>query len=114
MLGSLAAAGVLAHTHAGLVLHIAGAYGVDPASEERADDLVLLLRLPRRTQPTTTALADVGRLLGAYAVRRIAARVIPLGAVVAGAVQGGRSTDEVAARAVQHYRPIQQGHPQVR
>ncbi len=104
--GSLAAAGVLAHTQARLVLTIAAAYGADPTSAERAHDLVELLRVPRLTQPTLAAARNAGRLASGLVARRVAARLMPFGAAVAGAVQGGRSTEDVAARATAHYRVI--------
>jgi len=102
--GSLATVGVVAQTQARLVLCIAAAYGLDPRAEARAHDLIMLLRVPRLTEPALAALADAGRPIVAYAVRRVAARVIPFGAAVAGAVHGGRSTEAVAGRAVHRFR----------
>ncbi len=104
--GFLATVGVLAQTQAALVLTIAAAYGEDPISEDRAADLLQLLRVPEPVEAPLAATRSAGWLLGAFALRRAAARLMPLGAVLAGAVQGGRSTEDVAARAIAHYRGI--------
>ena len=104
LLGSLAATGVLARTHARLVLHVAAAYGLDPLAPERARDLVELLRIPRRSEPALTAVADSGRLIGPLLVRRASARLVPFGAAIAAAVHGGRSTADLATRAMRHFR----------
>ena len=106
LLGSLAAVGVLAHLQARLVLTIAAAYGVDPTSEERARDLIELLRVPRLNQPSFAMARNAGELIGGLAASRVAARLMPFGAAVAGAVRGARSTETVAARATAHYRSI--------
>ncbi len=104
LLGSLAATGALARTHARLVLHIAAAYGLDPRAPERARDLVELLRIPRRSEPARAAVADSGRLIGPFLLRRASARLLPFGAAIAAAVHGGQSTTDLAARAMRHYR----------
>ena len=104
LLGSLAATGALARTHARLVLHIAAAYGLDPRAPERARDLVALMRIPRRSEPALAAVADSGRLIGPFLVRRASARLVPFGAAIAAAVHGGQSTTDLAARAIRHYR----------
>ena len=103
-LGTLASAGVLALDQASLVLHVAAAYGEDPTSPNRAADLLLLLKVPRRSEPLLSALANASRLASGYGLRSLAARVLPFGAAVAGAVVGGRGTADVAERAVFHYR----------
>jgi hypothetical protein len=103
--GSLANVGTLARTHARLILTVAAAYGVDPTAEARVVDLLELLPVPRLTQPTVAAASNVGRVLGAIAVRRIAARVAPFGASIAGAIHSGRSTEDLARRAVDRFRP---------
>ena len=82
-LGSAVATGMLARGHARLVLSIAAAYGFDPTAHERGRDLLVVLRVPRLTQP---------------------APAVPFGAAIAGATIGARSTRDVADRAVAHYR----------
>jgi hypothetical protein len=104
-LGTLASAGVLAHAQASLVLHVAAAYGQDPTSPDRAADLLLLLKVPRRSEPLLSALADASRLASGYGLRSLAARMLPFGAALAGAVAGIRGTADVADRAVALYRP---------
>lgn len=102
--GSVAAVTLLARTQARLVLTVAAAYGHDPMSEARTREILDLLRLPRLTQPGLVATLNGGRLVGAVLLRRLAARAIPLGAAVTGAIHSGRSTEAVAVRAVLAYR----------
>jgi hypothetical protein len=104
VLGSVGATGVIAQEQARLVLAIAYVYGFDPTAPERADELLDLLRLPRRAQGTRAALTNVGRLVAGVATRRAAAFLVPFGAAAAGAVQGARGCEEVARRAVAYYR----------
>ncbi|MDT5027172.1 MAG: hypothetical protein QOE61_3598 [Micromonosporaceae bacterium] len=104
VLGSMAATGLLAHVQARLVLTIAAAYGFDPTAHERARDLLNMLRAPRLTQPTPAAVRNAGRVVAGVAAGRVAARLLPLGAAVAGATIGARSTRDVAERATTHYR----------
>jgi hypothetical protein len=104
VIGSVVGTGLLARGHARLVLTIAAAYGFDPTDRERARDLLVVLRVPRLTSPAPTALRNAGRVVASFASRRIAARVMPLGAAVAGATIGARSTRDVADRAMAHYR----------
>jgi hypothetical protein len=104
VLGSVAATGLLAHAQARLVLTIAATYGFDPTTHERARDLLHVLRAPRLTQPTSAAVRNAGRVVAGFAAQRVAARLLPLGAAVAGATIGARSTRDVADRAMAHYR----------
>ncbi len=104
LLGSLAATGVLARTHARLVLHIAAAYGLDPLGPERARDLVELLRIPRRSEPARAAIANSGRLIAPVLVRLASARLVPFGAAITEAVHGGRSTADLTVRAMRYFR----------
>jgi hypothetical protein len=92
-----------------LVLTIAATYGFDPTVHERARDLLHVLRAPRLTQPTAAAVRNAGRVVAGFAAQRVAARLLPWGAAVAGAVIGTRSTRDVADRAMAHYR--RQGAP---
>jgi len=48
--------GVLAWTQSRMVLHIAAAYGLDPAAPERAADLLVLQRVHKGTDSARTAL----------------------------------------------------------
>jgi hypothetical protein len=102
--GSVAGVGDLARIQARLVLTVAAAYGADPTSMDRARELLELMRIPRLTQPTLAAVRNGGRLFGAVLLRRVAAALVPLGGAIAGAVHGGRSTDDLAMRAVERYR----------
>ncbi len=105
VVGSLADVGMLARTHAGLVLTVAAAYGADPTADARVRDLLELLPVPRLTQPTLAAAGNVGNIVGAFAVRRIAARLLPFGAPIAGMIHSGLSIEQVALRAVDRFRP---------
>ena len=99
-------ASLIAVTQARAVLHIAAAYGLDPGAEERAAELLILLRVPRLTEPTGAVLADLGRAVFGYAVRRAGSRLLPFGAALVGGLIGARATADVATRAIVHYRPL--------
>jgi hypothetical protein len=103
-LGSLALTGTLAQAQTRLVLTIAAAYGEDPTASERVDDVLELLRVPRLTEPAMAATGHAAKTAGTFAVQRIAARLVPFGGAIAAALQGSRSTQDVAARAMQLYR----------
>jgi hypothetical protein len=105
ILGSMAEVGLLARTHASLVLTIAAVYGADPTADDRIPDLLQLLPIPRLTQPSLDAAGRVARVVGAVAVRRVAARIVPFGAAVAGFIHSGRTTQDVAVRSIDRYRP---------
>jgi hypothetical protein len=104
LLGSLALTGTLAQAQTRLVLSIAAAYGEDPSSPDRVDDILHLLRIPRLTEPAMAATGHAARTAGGFAVRRIAARLVPFGGAIAGTIQATRSTEDVAARAINLYR----------
>jgi hypothetical protein len=108
-LGSLATTGFLAHSRTRLVLTIAGAYGFDPADDDRAIDVLTLLRVPRLTQRTTAALRNAGRIMAGIATRGVAARMLPFGAALAAAVQATTGVDDVALRAQAYYRDYKNG-----
>jgi hypothetical protein len=103
-LGSLALTGTLAQAQTRLVLTIAAVYGEDPTASERVDELLELLRVPRLTEPAMAATGHAAKTAGSFAVRRIAARLVPFGGAIAGALLGSRGTEDVAARAMQLYR----------
>ena len=91
------------------LLTIAGAYGLDPTDSERGAELLRLLRVPRLTQPTMDALRSTARIVASIATRGVAARLMPFGAAVAGAVQGRSGTEAVAIRAIDYYRGYKNG-----
>jgi hypothetical protein len=97
--------GLRGRTEARLALTVAAVYGLDPTGEARVRDLLELLRVPRLTQPGRAAAGNLGRLAGGVAVVRAAARLLPFGAAVAGAVHGGRGCDDLGRRAIDRYRP---------
>jgi hypothetical protein len=106
VLGTAMTGTALAQRHAQLALKIAGVYGFDPTSRERAHDLLVILRVPRLTQPVPAAARNAGRLAASFALRRLAAQLVPFGAAAAGALIGLRSTQDVADRATAHYRRL--------
>jgi hypothetical protein len=83
--GAVLDVGVLAWTHSRMVLHIAAAYGVDPAAGERAADLLVLQRVHKG--PSTARLAlgvaagreRASRLFSGMAVRPLSGVVVKLG-----------------------------------
>jgi hypothetical protein len=102
-IGAVATSVVLARHQVRTVLTIAAAYGVDPTAEERVGEVLDLLRVPRLTEPTRATLGNLARVVAAVAVRRAAAKLVPFGGAVASAIHGGRSTSDVAARAMERY-----------
>jgi hypothetical protein len=119
----------LAWLQARLVLHLAAAYGRDPADHVRAGELLVLQRVHPTVEAAQSALdavrqptaapgiltsrvaAPVGRAVATSAIRaglaRLAGRLIPGGGAVVGAVSAARSTEQLAIRAIQYYkRPI--------
>jgi hypothetical protein len=83
--GAVLDVGVLAWTHSRMVLHIAAAYGLDPASGERAADLLVLQRVHKG--PSTARLAlgvaagreRASRLFSGVTVRPLSGVVVKLG-----------------------------------
>jgi hypothetical protein len=83
--GAVLDVGVLAWTHSRMVLHIAAAYGLDPAAGERAADLLVLQRVHKG--PSTARLAlgvaagreRASRLFAGVAVRPLSGVVVKLG-----------------------------------
>jgi hypothetical protein len=103
--GAVVSVGAVARVQVRLALTVAAVYGLDPTSEARTREVADLLRVPRLTQPTAAAVGNIGRLAAGVAVRRVASRLLPFGAAVAGAVHGGRSTEDLATRAISRFRP---------
>jgi hypothetical protein len=123
----------LAWTQASLVLHVAAAYGRDPADPQRAAELLVLWQVhpsveagrlavdaahdPQahpRTNPQSPAQPLIRLARPAYRLARTgvlpvsvvqrAARLVPGAGAVVGALADARSVERLAARAVQFYR----------
>jgi hypothetical protein len=103
--GAIIDLGLLGRTQARLALTIAASYGVDPTDPARADELLELLAWPRLTEPGPAVARHAGRMVSALVVRRLAARLLPFGATVAGSIHSGASTETIGRRAVHKYRP---------
>lgn len=115
----LALWGVGAYHQAELVLHVAAAYGLDPADPARAVELLVLTRMHLTPEGATAAMAAaqvaeptaptaawrLGRTFavhaGGWAVLR---RILPGGAVVAAAVTSHTAMETLGARATAFYR----------
>ncbi|MFC6564261.1 EcsC family protein [Actinoplanes utahensis] len=131
--GAVLDVGVLAWTQARMVLHVAAAYGADPAASERATDLLVLQRVHRAAETARTALGvaagrerasrvftgDSGRPLGGVLVRlslklaqmagvraakKVFAKMVPGAGIVLGTWANSAATKELARRAGEHYR----------
>ena len=119
--------GVLAWTQSRMVLHIAAAYGLDPAAPERAADLLVLQRVHKGTESARTALGvaagrerasrlftevcdrpltgvmmklgyRLGQMAGVHAARRVFAK--------RAAWVNSAATKDLAARAHAHFRTV--------
>ncbi|WP_238161995.1 hypothetical protein [Micromonospora endolithica] len=118
-------------TQANLVLHLAAAYGRDPAHPDRAVELLVLTQVhpdeesaaaalaaaraldgpgdepwPRAAEAAWRLAAPLTAQAGGWMALRLASRVLPGAAVVAAAVGDAAAAERVAARAVAAYRPI--------
>jgi hypothetical protein len=131
--GAVLDVGVLAWTQARLVLHVAAAYGADPAAPERATDLLVLQRVHKVAETARTALGvaagrerasriftgDSGRPLakvlvklgvklaqmaGVRAAKRLFAKMIPGAGIILGTWVNSAATKDLARRAREHYR----------
>jgi len=102
--GAVLDVGVLAWTHSRMVLHIAAAYGLDPAAGERAADLLVLQRVHKG--PSTARLAlgvAAGRerashLFSGMAVRRPLSGVVVKLGVRLSLMAGVRTAKRVFAK----------------
>ena len=87
--GAVLDVGVLAWTQARMVLHIAAAYGIDPAAPERATDLLVLQKVHRYAETARIALGvaagreRAGKLFTGMAKRPLARVMISLGVKLA-------------------------------
>ncbi|MGC4885799.1 hypothetical protein [Micromonospora sp. DT227] len=116
-------------TQANLVLHVAAAYGRDPAHPDRAAELLVLTSVHPDDGAARAALAaaraadvpadgpwgrtaeaawrlatPVAAQAGGWLGLRLAARLLPGAAVLAAAIGGTAAAERVAARAVARYR----------
>ncbi|MEV4758781.1 hypothetical protein AB0J86_27290 [Micromonospora sp. NPDC049559] len=129
LLAPLAELVVVAWTQAGLVLHLAAAYGHEPTHPDRAADLLVLTRVHPDDAAARDALAAAGRAgpegedaldraleaawrlgvplaaqAGGWLALRAAARLLPGAAALAAAAGGTAVAQRLAARAVARYR----------
>ncbi|WP_405101653.1 hypothetical protein [Micromonospora sp. NBC_01412] len=116
----------------GLVLHLAAAYGRDPADPERAVELLVLTRVhpdaesarvalalaaaeaatdpveqpwPRVAEAAWRLAAPLAAQAGGWLGLRVASRLVPGAAVLAAAIGDSAAAERLAARAVAAYRP---------
>ena len=117
-------------TQSELVLHLAAAYGRDPAHPDRAVELLVLTQVhpdadsarsaldaaraadgpgdgpwPRAAEAAWRLAAPLAAQAGGWAALRLAARLLPGAAVVAAALGDVAATDRLAVRAMAAYRP---------
>jgi hypothetical protein len=126
--GAVLDVGVLAWTQARMSLHIAAAYGLDPAAPERATDLLVLQRVHKAaetarlalgvaagrerashlfadvaTRPITGVILKLGvrlaQMAGVRAGRRVFAKLVPGAAVLLGTWVNSAATKDLARRA---------------
>ncbi|PYC68939.1 hypothetical protein C7C45_17385 [Micromonospora arborensis] len=117
-------------THANLVLHLAAAYGKDPADSARAVELLVLTQVhpdpasaraalaaaetagdpiegawPRAAEAAWRLAAPLTAQAGGWVALRLVARLLPGAAVLAAALGDAAAADRLAARTVAAYRP---------
>jgi hypothetical protein len=131
--GAVVDVGVLAWTQARMVLHIAAAYGHDPAAQERATDLLVLQKVHKVAEsarlalgvaagrerasrlfataggkPLTGVMLKLGvklaHMAGIRAAKRVFAKIVPGAAVVLGTWVNSAATKDLARRARALYR----------
>ncbi len=131
--GAVVDVGVLAWTQSRMVLHMAAAYGVDPAHPDRATDLLVLQRVHKAAETARLALGvaagreranrlfasagdrplsgvmlklgvKLAQMAGIRAAKRMFAKVIPGAAVVLGTWANSAATKDLARRTQEHYR----------
>ncbi|RKN51607.1 hypothetical protein D7193_29825 [Micromonospora costi] len=121
-------------TQANLVLHLAAAYGRDPAHPDRAVELLVLAQVhpdaasartaleaalaadgpgeapwPRAAEAAWRLAAPLAAQAGGWLALRLASRLLPGAAVLAAAAGDTAAAERLAARAVAAYRPAQNG-----
>ncbi|MGC5306216.1 hypothetical protein [Micromonospora zamorensis] len=117
-------------THANLVLHLAAAYGRDPAHPDRAVELLVLTQVhpdaasaeaalaaaqaagdpvegawPRAAEAAWRLAAPLTAQAGGWVALRLVARLLPGAAVLAAALGDAAAADRLASRAAAVYRP---------
>lgn len=117
-------------THANLVLHLAAAYGKDPAHPDRAVELLVLTQVhpdaasaeaalaaaqeagdpveggwPRAAEAAWRLAAPLTAQAGGWVALRLVARLLPGAAMLAAALGDAAAADRLAARTVAVYRP---------
>jgi hypothetical protein len=131
--GAVVDVGVLAWTQARMVLHMAAAYGVDPANPDRATDLLVLQRVHKAAETARLALGvaagrerasrlfatagdrplsgvmfklgvKLAQMAGIRAAKHMFAKVIPGAAMVLGTWANSAATKDLAGRTREHYR----------
>ena len=131
--GAVVDVGVLAWTQSRMALHIAAAYGLDPTSQERATDLLVLQRVHKVAETARLALgvaagrerasrlfatagdrpltgvilklgAKLAQMAGIRATKRMFAKMVPGAGVVLGSWVNSAATKELARRARALYR----------
>ena len=130
--GAVLDVGVLAWTQARMVLHIAAAYGLDPAATERATDLLVLQRVHKAAETARVALGvaagrerasrlfalgdrplagvmvrlglKLAQMAGIRAARRIFAKIVPGAAILLGTWVNSAATKDLAGRARQTFK----------
>lgn len=118
-------------SQAGLVLHVAAAYGRDPLDAERAVELLVLTQVhpdaasartalaaaraadrpgdrpwPRAAEAAWRLAAPLAAQAGGWAALRLTSRLLPGAAVLAAAAGDAAAAERLAARAVAAYRPV--------
>jgi uncharacterized protein (DUF697 family) len=126
--GAVVDVGVLAWTQARMVLHLAAAYGVDPAATERATDLLVLQGVHKVAATARTALGvaagreragrlfsdgrggtvlklslRLARMAGVRAGRKVFAKVVPGAGVILGTWVNSAATKSLAKRSQEHF-----------
>nr|WP_307804507.1 EcsC family protein [Micromonospora echinofusca] len=124
--GAVLDIGVLAWTQARMVLHIAAAYGVDPAHPDRATDLLVLQKVHKVAETarlalgvaagreragalfrgTNTPLAramlklsvKLAQMAGVRAAKRVFAKIVPGAAIILGTWANSSATKDLARR----------------
>lgn len=131
--GAVVDVGVLAWTQARMVLHMAAAYGADPANPDRATDLLVLQRVHKAAETARMALGvaagrerasqlfatagsqpisgvmfrlgvRLAQMAGLRAAKRMFAKVIPGAAMVLGTWANSAATKDLAGRTRSYYR----------
>ncbi|MEV7228775.1 EcsC family protein [Polymorphospora sp. NPDC051019] len=131
--GAVVDVGVLAWTQARMVLHIAAAYGVDPAHPDRATDLLVLQKVHKVAETARMALGvaagrekagalfrsgtktpvgqvalklgmKLAQMAGVKAAKKLFAKMIPGAAIILGTWANSSATTDLARRAQALYR----------